>query len=461
MKGVAASAGAACHTGEEGMSGVLAAMHVPYSYAMGTIRFSVGRMTTEEEILAAIPIIVNAYRKVQVSNVKVQLPPNPPPDWRTSLKGAYSLPLKGRVREGSSAKQSKSPSGDLGAASGIRLTDYTHALGCACKIRPQTLEKILKQLPESKDPRILVGIESSDDAAVFQISEKSALVQTVDVIPPVVDSPYYYGSIAASNALSDVYAMGGKPLYALNIVGFPDTRLPIDVLQEILKGATDKAEEAGIQILGGHSLETPEPLFGLTVTGIVEPGRVIRNYGLQPGDALILTKPLGTGILTIAMKGNLIPATESEKILEAMAALNNLAAKEMRQFNVHACTDITGFGFLGHLKEMIAHDPIDIALSAHRIPLYKGVWECIAEGFIPGGTKNNLDYISSTVIWGEGVSQQEKLLLCDAQTSGGLLIALPESEAERLIDRLKAAGVEAATLVGRCKSGEGKIIVNK
>ena len=456
MKGVAASAGAACHAGEEAMSGVLAAMHVPYSFAMGTIRFSVGRMTTEKEIDSAIEIIVKAYNEIRHSNspVSYHQPPNP-------LKGAYTLPFRGRVREGLSAKQSKSPSGDLGVSSGIRLTDYTQALGCACKIRPQILDKVLEKLPKSKDPRILAGLESLDDAAVYQISEKQALVQTVDVIPPVVDNPYHYGAIAASNALSDIYAMGGKPLYALNIVGFPGTRLPVEVLQKILKGATDKAEEAGIQILGGHSMETPEPLFGLTVTGSVEPDKVIRNIGLKPGDVLILTKPLGTGILTIAMKENLISAAESEKILKTMAALNNLAAKEMQQFDVHACTDITGFGLLIHLKEMIARDPVDIELSADAIPFYEGVWECLAEGLTPAGTTNNLNYISSSVSWGEGVSQQEKLLLCDPQTSGGLVIALPELESMKLIDRLKAARVETAALVGKCKTGKGKIIVNK
>ena len=464
MKGVAASAGAACHAGEEEMSGVLAAMHVPYSFAMGTIRFSVGRMTTEEEILTAIPIIVNAYKEISRGRFKVQ---------NSKFKeknNSFTTSTTARRHHGTTPiTQSPphhhittSPIHNIGhPVSGIRLTDYTHALGCACKIRPQTLEKILKQLPEMKDPRILVGLESPDDAAVYQVNERCALVQTVDVIPPVVDSPYYYGAIAASNALSDVYAMGGNPLYALNIVGFPETRLPVEVLQEILKGATDKAEEAGIEILGGHSLETPEPLFGLTVTGTVEPGRVIRNVGLQPGDALVLTKPIGTGILMVAMKGNLISGAESEKILKTMAALNNLAAKEMQQFDVHACTDITGFGLLIHLKEMVARDPVDIELSADAIPFYEGVWECLAEGLIPGGTTNNLDYISSSVNWGEGVSQQEKLLLCDPQTSGGLLIALTELEAIKLIDRLKAAGVETAALVGRCKSGKGKILVTK
>ncbi|MBC8315390.1 MAG: selenide, water dikinase SelD [Bacteroidetes bacterium] len=450
MKGVAASAGAACHAGEEAMTGVLAAMHVPYAFAMGTIRFSVGRMTTEEEILAAIPIIVNAYKEIRNWKSTSHLPTSPPPHLPSSPPSV--TPVTSHELRVTSHEST---------VTSLRLTDYTHALGCACKIRPQTLEKILEKLPKPKDPRILAGFESSDDAAVYQISEKQALVQTVDVIPPVVDNPYYFGAIAASNALSDVYAMGGNPLYALNIVGFPGARLPVEVLLEILKGATDKVEEAGIQILGGHSIEVPEPLFGLTVTGTVEPGRVIRNAGLQPGDALVLTKPLGTGILSMAMKRQLVSGPESEKILKSMAALNNKAAKTMQQFDVHACTDITGFGLLIHLKEMTAHDPVDIELSADAIPFYKGVWECLAEGLIPAETTNNLDYISSSVNWGEGVSQQEKLLLCDPQTSGGLLIALNEAQAMKLIDRLKSAGMETTAFVGKCKTGKGKIIVHR
>ena len=488
MKGIAASAGAACHAGEESVSGVLSAMHVPMEFAMGTIRFSLGRMTTEEEIRAAVPIIVKAYKEIEKWNrseaelggAKLE-PPNPqapqnpqvPPN---HLKGVNSLPFKGRVREGSSRESgNKSPSGlssnqagDLGApsgirhpASGIRLTEYTHALGCACKIRPQLLEEVLRKLPLVTDPNVLVGPETSDDAAIYLLNDTQALVQTVDVIPPVVDDSYTYGMIAAANAISDIYAMGGKPLYALNIVGFPDKRLPVEVLQEILRGASYKAAEAGIQILGGHSIELTEPLFGLSVTGVVDPGRVIRNRGVKVGDALILTKPLGTGILTTALKRGLLDQLQAQKLMECMSELNRQAAEVMLRFTVHACTDVTGFGLLGHLREMIAGETVNVRIDTSDVQLLDGVEEMAAQGIIPGGTKNNLEYVESDVIWGAGISDMEKMILCDAQTSGGLLIALPETEADDLVAGLKHCGVQNASLIGNFSAGEGKIIIER
>lgn len=415
MKGIAASAGAACHAGEEGVSGVLAAMQVPMEYAMGTIRFSVGRMTTEEEIKAAIPVIVKAYREIR-------------------------SPLNSQL---------------------IRLTGYTHALGCACKIRPQLLEEVLKKLPKVTDPNVLVGPETSDDAAVYLLNKTQALVQTVDVIPPVVDDPYSYGMIAAANAISDIYAMGGKPLYALNIVGFPETRLPIEVLLEILRGASEKAAEAGIQILGGHSVELTEPLFGLSVTGVVEPDRVIRNRGTKAGDGLILTKPLGTGILTTALKRGLLNPVQTQKLIACMSELNRKAAEVMVRFTVHACTDVTGFGLLGHLMEMVGGEKINVRLDPSAIPFLEGLEEMAAQGIIPGGTKNNMEHVKAGVIWGARISEMDKLILCDAQTSGGLLIALPAEEAEALVAGLKESGVERACQIGNVFAGEGKIIIER
>ena len=452
MKGIAASAGAACHAGEEGVSGVLSAMHVPMEYAMGTIRFSVGRMTTEEEIKAAVPIIVNAYGEIQNSRFKVQLPLNP-------LKGAYPAPQMTPPQPSPSRGGSKSPSGDLGVTTGIRLTQFTHALGCACKIRPQLLEEVIRNLPPVTGPQVLVGPETSDDAAVYQLNETQALVQTVDVIPPVVDDPFSYGMIAAANALSDVYAMGGKPLYALNIVGFPDTRLPLEVLHEILKGATAKAAEAGIQILGGHSIELTEPVFGLTVTGVVDPRKVIRNRGVKAGDVLILTKPLGTGILTTALKHGFLDQLQTEELLECMSALNKQTAEEMTRFNVHACTDVTGFGLLGHLLEMITGDPINVRIDSSKILLLEGVMEMATQGIIPGGTRNNLEYVNPFVVWGDQVSDLEKMILCDAQTSGGLLIALDEAEAKKFVASLKAIGNRRVRMIGKAEAGEGKMII--
>jgi cysteine desulfurase len=422
MKDVAASAGAACHADQADISGVLAAMHVPREYAVGTIRFSVGRMTTQEEIEKAIPVIVNAYRR---------------------LKGDAENPV----------------SGSLNPGAGIRLTEYTHALGCACKIRPQLLEKILKDLPLYNDPAILVGYESSDDAAVYRIDENTAIVQTVDFIPPVVDDPYMYGAIAAANAISDVYAMGANPLFALSIVGFPDRELPLEVLQEILRGAHDKASEAGIRIIGGHSVEDSEPKFGLVVTGIVHPGRILRNSNARPGDALILTKPLGTGIVTTAIKRGLADKPAVEMVMTLMAELNKNAADVISGFPVNACTDVTGFGLLGHLKEMVCSAGLHVYLRAGDVPVLDAAWEYAAAGAIPGGTRNNLEFVKTMVTWNKDMPELMKFILADAQTSGGLLISLPEAHAKEMLSHLHAAGVVRAAIIGRFAEGDPGISV--
>jgi len=525
MPEIAASAGAACHTGEEEVSGVLAAMHVPMDYAMGTIRFSVGRMTTEEEIYRAIPFIVNAYRSIMPPNP--HMPPNPlkgaysslredntpllPPNplkgaysslWEDNtplsppnpLKGAYSSlredntplsppnPLKGAYsslredntpRSGSKsplgdlgavpAKRSKSPLGDLGAngdLGAIRLTTYSHALGCACKIRPQLLEEILKTIPVAEDPRVLVGTETSDDASVFKLNEQQALVQTVDFIPPVVDDPYFYGAIAASNALSDIYAMGATPLYALNLVGFPDARLPMSVLQDILKGASDVTQEAGVPILGGHSIELTEPVFGLTITGLVDPAKIIRNTGIQTGDALVLTKPIGTGILTTALKKGLLEPQMVDRLMNIMKRLNKISSEVMMRYPVHACTDVTGFGLLGHLKEMIGTTQVEVKVDLNAVPVMEMTRECISMGSVPGGTRNNLAYVEQLTIWNSSISEGERLLLCDAQTSGGLLIALPEAHSGSLVQALHAEGQAEAAIIGRVFPGKGTMTIN-
>lgn len=422
MKGIAASAGAACHADQAEISGVLSAMQVPREFAIGTIRFSLGRMTTREEIETAIPVIANAYRR-----------------------------LKGEVRIKDDELQM--------ANDQIRLTEYTHALGCACKIRPQLLEKILKGIPGKNDPAILVGHETSDDAAVYLIDENTAIVQTVDFIPPIVDDPYMYGAISAANALSDVYAMGGKPLFALSIVGFPDRKLPIGVLQQILKGANDKVAEAGIQVIGGHSIEDSEPKFGLVVTGIVHPAKILRNSTAKPGDALILTKPIGTGIITTAIKRGLADKVAVVRVMRVMAELNRATAEIMAGFTVNACTDVTGFGLLGHLKEMVCGAGVRAILDAGRVPVLDAAWEYAGAGVIPGGTKNNLDYVQKFVQWNESTPELMKFILADAQTSGGLLISLPENRAIELVACLHDAGNLTAAIIGNIVSGEPLICV--
>ncbi|MFZ4521656.1 MAG: selenide, water dikinase SelD [Bacteroidales bacterium] len=341
----------------------------------------------------------------------------------------------------------------------FRLTEYTHALGCACKIRPQLLETILNGLPVKNNPLVLVGHETSDDAAVYQIDEHTAIVQTVDFIPPVVDDPYMYGAISAANALSDVYAMGGKPLFALSIVGFPDKKLPIRVLQQILKGANDKVAEAGIQVIGGHSIEDSEPKFGLVVTGLVDPGKILRNSTARPGDALVLTKPLGTGIITTAIKRGLAGGPAVELVMEVMAQLNRTAAEIMADFQVSACTDVTGFGLLGHLKEMVCSAGVQAILDPDSIPVMDAAWEYASAGTIPGGTKNNLEYVRSYVEWSDSTPELMKFILADAQTSGGLLISLPGNEAKELVAGLHKGGVHSAAIIGTISAGDPKIIV--
>lgn len=415
MKGIAASAGAACHSDQAEISGVLSAMHVPMEYAIGTIRFSLGKMTSREEIEAAIPLIVQAFRR---------------------LKGE-SKPVN----------------------TGIRLTEYTHSLGCACKIRPQLLEKILKTLPRKNNPAILVGHETADDAAVYLINETTAIVQTVDFIPPVVDDPYMYGAIAAANALSDIYAMGGTPLFALSIVGFPDRKLPIEVLHQILKGANDKVSEAGIQVVGGHSVEDSEPKFGLVVTGLVHPGKIWHNATSKSGDVLVLTKPIGTGILTTAIKRGLASEAAVDLVMKVMAELNRTAAEVAAGFEIHACTDVTGFGLLGHMKEMVCGAGLRAKLNARDIPLLDEVWNYAAAGIIPGGTKNNLAYVEEFVNWHPDTPELLKFILADAQTSGGLLVSLPASQAGLLVSRLHEAGVANAAIIGTLEAGNPGISV--
>jgi len=417
MKGIAASAGAACHADQSDISGVLTAMHVPMEYAMGTIRFSLGRMTTQQEVERAIPIIVDAYKSLKTNTVSGILPTS------------------------------------------VRLTEYTHALGCACKIRPQLLDKILKSQPGKNNPNILIGHETSDDAAVYQIDENRAIVQTVDFIPPVVDDPYMYGAIAAANALSDIYAMGGKPIFALSIVGFPDRKLPIEVLQQILKGANDKVAEAGIQVIGGHSIEDSEPKFGLVVTGLIRPGKILRNSAAKPGDALVLTKPIGTGIITKAIKRGLASEATIDRVMKMMAELNRIPAEIMTGFRVHACTDVTGFGLLGHLKEMVSGAGLRANLDIASIPVLEDAWDFAAAGTIPGGTKNNLAYVEGIVQWQDNTPEMMKFILADAQTSGGLLISLPSEQANDLVTRLHEAGITRAAIIGTMETGETGINV--
>ncbi|MFC2089863.1 selenide, water dikinase SelD [Bacteroidota bacterium] len=342
-------------------------------------------------------------------------------------------------------------------AATIKLTHYTHGLGCACKIEPAKLEEILRSLPLPSDKNILVGTETSDDAAVYKISDELALVVTLDFFTPIVDDPYSFGAIAAANALSDIYAMGAKPLLAMNIVGFPEKTLPLNILQAILKGAQDKAGEAGISIIGGHTIEDPEPKYGMVVCGTVHPGKIIRNTGAQPGDFLVLTKALGTGILSTALKRGMLDDPAQQELIMHMATLNRDSAMAMEGRDVHACTDVTGFGLLGHLREMTKASKCDAEIIFSQVPLLNNVDSLATAGVIPGGSYNNLEYVSPAVRFGSH-SRTRQLILCDAQTSGGLLLSLPEADAKEYVNTINDSAGGKGFIIGRITGpGSGEI----
>ena len=422
MQEIAASAGAACHSDHEESSSVLEAMGVPAEYRMGSIRFSTGRDTNKNEIDQAAKQIIRILKKINTgSDVDTQ---------------------------------------DTLQDQEVRLTQYTHGLGCACKLRPQDLEKILKNLPLSTDPNVLVGNQTSDDAAVYKINEDTAFVHTVDFFTPIVDDPFHFGRIATANALSDIYAMGATPLFALNIVAFPVNRLPLTILEKILKGANCTADEAGISILGGHSIEDPEPKFGLAVAGIIHPEEIITNSGGQPGDHIILTKPLGTGILSTAIKRSLIDRKTEETAIEMMATLNKNAAGIMKNYTVSSCTDVTGYGLLGHLCEMTEASRVNAEIYTKKVPLLPKVREMVAANIIPGGTLNNLKHVTEKVTWDSSLNNQDQVILSDAQTSGGLIITVPEKESKNLLKDLRRIGVGEAAIIGKIvENGTGIITV--
>ncbi len=419
LSGIAASAGAACHTDSIDVSHVLSAMGVPVDYAMGTIRLSTGKYTTQKDIESAAKMIIEAVDRLKPTD--------------------------------SAALEVVSSDNDY------KLTRYTHGMGCACKIRPQYLERILSDMPVNiTDENILIDKSDNDDAAVYKIGDNKALVQTLDFFTPIVDDPYTFGAIAAANALSDVYAMGAKPVFALNIVGFPDKRLPEQVLSAILKGAAEKASEAGIAILGGHTVEDTEPKFGMVVSGIADADKILSNNKAQPGDKIILTKPLGTGIISTALKAGAINESSAKQASDSMAELNKYAAEEMLKFDISTATDVTGFGLMGHLKEVAEASDISVKIYADKVPMFDNTMNLVMQGHVPGGTKNNMDFVSGLVNWNNPVSEQMRYILCDAQTSGGLLIFVKECDAEKLQRALKDV-CEVADIIGEV-NGKGASI---
>lgn len=309
------------------------------------------------------------------------------------------------------------------------------------------------------DDRVLIGADTADDAGVYKISEELALIQTLDFFPPVVDDPYDFGRIAAANALSDVYAMGGTPKTAMNIVAFPAETMDLQVLREILGGGIDKLREAETVLLGGHTIVDTELKYGLSVTGFVHPRQILANRGLRVGDCLLLTKPLGVGIVNTAVKAGLAERKTIKRVTEQMATLNLVAARVMRAFTITACTDVTGFGLLGHLAEMIAGTGTRVRLDAASVPYIAEARDFAAIGMVPAGAYRNRDFRRNMVVMAEAFDPLIRDILFDPQTSGGLLIGCPEKEAPALARRLIEEGVEEAAIIGRVVTGEQAIEV--
>ena len=293
----------------------------------------------------------------------------------------------------------------------------------------------------------MVGTQTGDDAAVYRLRDDLALVQTVDFFPPIVDDPYHFGAIAVANALSDVYAMGGTPLLALNLVGFP-VGLPREILVSILRGGYEKAAEAGVLIVGGHTVDDAEPKYGLAVTGLIKPGDQITNSGAKPDDVLVLTKPIGTGIITTAGKNQAVDAGVLAGAVALMETLNKGASNAMSHVGVNASTDVTGFGLLGHLNAMMRGSGTSARVYWSKVPLLPGLWQLAEQGIAPGGTQRNLASLEHSVRWHESLSHTVQVVLCDAQTSGGLLISTPRDRLDVLLEQLERHGVAGAAVIG-------------
>jgi selenide,water dikinase len=309
------------------------------------------------------------------------------------------------------------------------------------------------------DPSVLVGAATSDDAAVYRLSDDSALVATLDFITPVVDDPEAFGAVAAANAISDVYAMGGRPIFALNVVNFPRGGLPFRYLEAILRGGAAKATEAGIPILGGHSVDDLELKYGMVVLGMIHPDRIVRNSGARAGDRLVLTKPLGIGVITTAIKAQVADEAIVERALRVMTTLNRAASEAMLAVEVHGATDVTGFGLLGHLAEIVRASGVGARVWSRQVPLIEGTRDLAERGLIPGGSRRNLESVAPLVRWTPTLTELDRLILADAQTSGGLLIAVAPERTDELVGRLRAGGVLAASVVGEVTAETGTIDV--
>ncbi len=335
------------------------------------------------------------------------------------------------------------------AAEDVALTTLAENAGCASKIGQEDLKRALSGLPRTFDPRVLVSSDTCDDAGVYQLTPRTALVQSVDVFTPVVDDAYAFGEIAAANSVSDIYAMGGRPLTALSIVAFPIERLSPRIMNRLLQGGIDKLREAGVALLGGHSIKDREVKFGFAVTGVVDPRKMTVNSRARPGDVLVLTKPLGTGTLSFARQIGRAPADGLAEAERSMRELNRAAAEVMTSFGVTTATDVTGFGLAGHLGEIAAQSGVEVEVHGASLPVFAGVMDLIRQGVVSGAVERNREYASRYVKRAAGAGEELETLLYDPQTSGGLLIAVRASKAPALLAALHKRGVTSAAAIGR------------
>ena len=343
----------------------------------------------------------------------------------------------------------------------VKLTHYSKGGGWACKISPGDLAQVLSKINKQKNDNIIVDYEQSDDAAVIDIGSDKYLVQTVDFFSPIVDDPYTFGQIAAANSLSDIHAMGAKPLFALNIVGFPTKELSNDILAEILKGGSSIATKAGIPIVGGHSVDDSEIKYGLVVTGEVKKNDLIKNSNAKSGDLLLLTKPLGTGILYNALKKGLASSNDFHPAIESMVETNEKIRSLLNEFNVNAATDVTGYGLIGHLYEMCKSSNVSAEIETNKVPFFNNVEQFAKGDAIPGGTKRNLEFYSRHIEFESSIQNHQKFMLADAQTSGGLLISLSEKDAHSLSSFCKERSIGSAQIIGKFTSSNNpKITFN-
>lgn len=322
----------------------------------------------------------------------------------------------------------------------VRLTQYSHGAGCGCKISPRVLSEILQRVPrQTADPRLLVGYDTRDDAAVYAIDDKTAIISTTDFFMPIVDDAFDFGAIAAVNAISDVYAMGGKPLLAVAILGWPISKLDATVAGDVLQGAQDACSRAGIPLAGGHSIDAPEPIFGLAVTGMIEQSRIRSNNLAKAGDELYLTKPLGVGILTTAQKRGVLQDQDMHAVRKVMLELNDIGAELSALDAVHSMTDVTGFGLLGHLIEMCEASGLSADVHFERVPQLGRLSTYLAQGCVPGGTARNFESYGDKI---SPMTDEQRVILCDPQTSGGLLVSVDSQSREAFLDVTRRRGLE-------------------